>query len=59
MARRQGLPAYLVFHDRTLNELAARRPVNLVELETVPGIGRSKLDRYGQALLDIIAAPIR
>ncbi len=54
VARRQGVPAYLVFHDRTLNELASRRPADLVELEALPGIGRSKLDRYGQALLDII-----
>jgi ATP-dependent DNA helicase RecQ len=59
VARRQGVPAYVVFHDRTLNELAARRPADLVELETLPGIGRSKLDRYGQAILDVIAASIR
>ena len=58
VARRQGVPAYLVFHDRTLNELAARRPTDLVELQALPGIGRSKLDRYGQALLDIIGGPI-
>src|ERR1700674_765786 len=58
VARRQGVPAYIVFHDRTLNELAARRPRDLVELEALPGIGRSKLDRYGQALLEIIAATI-
>ena len=48
----------MVFHDRTLTELAARRPADLVELETLPGIGRSKLDRYGQALLEIIGSPI-
>jgi ATP-dependent DNA helicase RecQ len=58
VARRQGVPAYVVFHDRTLNELAARRPADLSELEALPGIGRSKLDRYGQALLEILAAPI-
>jgi ATP-dependent DNA helicase RecQ len=58
VARHQGVPAYVVFHDRTLNELAARRPADLLELEAVPGIGRSKLDRYGQALLEIIAASI-
>ena len=57
VARRQGVPAYVVFHDRTLNELAARRPANLDELAALPGIGRSKLDRYGQALLDIVSAP--
>jgi ATP-dependent DNA helicase RecQ len=59
VARRQGVPAYVVFHDRTLNELAARRPADLVELETLPGIGRAKLDRYGQAILDVIASSIR
>ena len=59
VARRQGVPAYVVFHDRTLNELAARRPSDLVELEALPGIGRSKLDRYGQALLEILAMPIK
>ena len=57
VARRQGVPAYVVFHDRTLTELAARRPSDLVELEALPGIGRSKLDRYGQALLEILATP--
>jgi ATP-dependent DNA helicase RecQ len=59
VARRQGVPAYVVFHDRTLNELAARRPADLVALQELPGIGRSKLDRYGQALLDIIATTIQ
>jgi ATP-dependent DNA helicase RecQ len=58
VARRQGVPAYVVFHDRTLNELAARRPSDLDELEALPGIGRTKLDRYGQALLEILAASI-
>jgi ATP-dependent DNA helicase RecQ len=58
VARRQGVPAYVVFHDRTLTELAARRPADLVELEALPGIGRSKLDRYGEALLEILASAI-
>jgi ATP-dependent DNA helicase RecQ len=58
VARRQGVPAYVVFHDRTLNELAARRPSDLIELEALPGIGRSKLDRYGAALLEILGSPI-
>jgi ATP-dependent DNA helicase RecQ len=58
VARRQGVPAYVVFHDKTLNELAARRPADLVELEALPGIGRSKLDRYGRELLELIALPI-
>ena len=58
VARRQGVPAYVVFHDRTLTELAARRPANLAELAAMAGIGQSKLDRYGQALLEVIGPPI-
>jgi ATP-dependent DNA helicase RecQ len=56
VARRQGVAAFMVFHDRTLNELAARRPADLVQLEAVPGIGPSKLERYGEALLEILGA---
>jgi ATP-dependent DNA helicase RecQ len=54
VARRQGVAAFLVFHDRTLNELASRRPADLRDLGAVPGIGPSKLDQYGQALLELI-----
>ena len=54
VARRQGVAAFLVFHDRTLNELAARRPADLRDLGAVPGIGPSKLDQYGQALLELM-----
>jgi ATP-dependent DNA helicase RecQ len=56
LAREQGLPPYVVFHDATLRELALRRPKRLAELSTVPGIGRSKLARYGAAFLQVIAA---
>lgn len=55
VARRQGVPAYVVFHDRTLSELAALRPTDLAAMEAVPGIGRSRLDRYGKALLEVLA----
>ena len=58
VARRQGVPAYVVFHDRTLTELAARRPANLGELAALAGIGQSKLERYGQALLEVIGSSI-
>jgi ATP-dependent DNA helicase RecQ len=56
LAKEQGLPPYVVFHDSTLRELAVRRPTRLAELSTVPGIGRSKVDRYGAAILGVIAA---
>jgi ATP-dependent DNA helicase RecQ len=56
VARRQGVPAYIIFHDRTLTELAAQRPPDLAAMEALPGIGRSKLDRYGQAILEVLAS---
>ena len=53
-ARLQGVPPYVVFHDRTLLELAARRPTSLDELAGVGGIGAAKLERYGEALLAVL-----
>jgi ATP-dependent DNA helicase RecQ len=54
-ARSQGVPPYVVFHDRTLLELASRRPASLAELGSVGGIGAAKLERYGKALLEVLA----
>jgi ATP-dependent DNA helicase RecQ len=55
-ARRQELPPYVIFHDATLFEVARRRPATLAALAEIPGLGRTKLDRYGNALLAVIAA---
>jgi ATP-dependent DNA helicase RecQ len=55
VARTEGIAAFMVFHDRTLNELAARKPADRSQLEAVPGIGPSKLARYGEALLQILS----
>ena len=55
-ARQQGVPPYVVFHDRTLVELAARRPGSLSELAGVSGIGTAKQERYGAALLEVLTA---
>jgi ATP-dependent DNA helicase RecQ len=52
-ARRQELPPYVIFHDATLIEIARRRPASLDALADIPGIGRSKLDRYGPAVLSV------
>jgi ATP-dependent DNA helicase RecQ len=46
----------VVFHDRTLLELASRRPGSLAELGGVAGIDVAKLERYGDALLDVLRA---
>jgi ATP-dependent DNA helicase RecQ len=54
-AQEQGVPAYVIFHDRTLADIAARRPASLDELAAVPGVGQSKLDRYGAAVLAVVA----
>ena len=56
LARQQAVPPYVVFHDRTLAELAARQPKTLAELGAISGIGAAKLERYGEALLEVLAA---
>ncbi|MEO1003887.1 MAG: DNA helicase RecQ [Cyanobacteria bacterium J06638_7] len=53
-ARDQGVPPYVVFHDRTLLELAERRPARLEQLAVVSGIGAARLERYGEALLAVL-----
>jgi ATP-dependent DNA helicase RecQ len=54
-AQDQGVPAYVIFHDRSLVEIAARRPTSLDALAAVPGVGQSKLDRYGAAVLAVVS----
>jgi ATP-dependent DNA helicase RecQ len=54
-AREDGVPAYVVLHDATLHELAARRPGSASELAGVKGLGPAKLARYGGELLDVLA----
>ena len=54
IARGQNVPPYVVFHDRTLIELAAARPKSRAEMAQVSGVGAAKLDRYGPAFLAVI-----
>jgi len=54
-AREQGVPAYVILHDRTLRELAERRPNSPTALLEVPGIGLAKAERYGEDLLELLA----
>ncbi|MBC7657846.1 MAG: RecQ family ATP-dependent DNA helicase, partial [Frankiaceae bacterium] len=51
LAREQNLPAYVIFHDATLREMAAQRPRTLGELGRINGVGLSKLERYGPQVL--------
>jgi ATP-dependent DNA helicase RecQ len=54
VSRREGVPAYVVFHDRTLAALAAASPRTAGDLALIPGVGPSKLERYGAALLALL-----
>jgi DNA helicase II / ATP-dependent DNA helicase PcrA len=54
-ATADDLPAYIVFHNSTLAEIAGRRPRDRSELGAVPGVGPTKLDRYGDDVLRVVA----
>ena len=56
VARRDGVPPYVVFHDRALAEMAARRPSDLEQLAAVPGVGPGKLSRYGAELIALLSS---
>jgi ATP-dependent DNA helicase RecQ len=54
VARQHGVPAYTVFHDATLEEIARRFPASLDGLRGISGIGATKLERYGEPLLKVV-----
>jgi ATP-dependent DNA helicase RecQ len=54
LAKTQNVPPYVIFHDKTLAEMAARRPRSVAELAAIPGAGEVKLARYGEAFLMVI-----
>lgn len=56
VAKEAGLPAYVVFHDATLRDLATRRPASLEELSRIGGVGAAKLERYGAGVLETVAS---
>ncbi len=53
-ARADEVPAYVVFHNSTLAEIADRKPQTLGDLASVPGVGPAKLERYGDDLLSVL-----
>jgi ATP-dependent DNA helicase RecQ len=57
IAREEGVAAYVVFADRTLLELARQRPMTLREMAAIHGIGAAKLERYGEAFLQVLLNP--
>ena len=56
VARASGAPPYVIFHDRTLLDIAEARPTSLAQLGEVGGVGQAKLTRYGEAVLAILRA---
>jgi len=55
LAEAAGVPAYVIFADRSLIEMAQRRPATLDDFATITGVGATKLDRYGAGFLAVIA----
>jgi len=58
VAREHNLPAYIVFHDATLAEMARRRPATLSELGEIAGVGAKKLEAYGASILRVVDAAV-
>ncbi|HEV3485948.1 MAG TPA: ATP-dependent DNA helicase RecQ, partial [Vicinamibacterales bacterium] len=56
IAREERVPPYIIFPDRTLAEIAARRPKNENAMATIRGVGPAKLERYGTRFLEIVTA---
>ena len=54
LARKRGVPPYIVFSDRTLHEMAAYLPTTPAELRGITGVGESKLEQYGEAFLAVL-----
>ncbi|RAK29264.1 ATP-dependent DNA helicase RecQ [Actinoplanes lutulentus] len=56
VAKEQGVPAYVIFHDATLRAIATLAPVSLEQLGTVTGVGQSKLAKFGDQVLEVTRA---
>jgi ATP-dependent DNA helicase RecQ len=55
LAEEQGVPPFVIFHDKTLREMLLRRPRDAAELLSINGVGHAKLERYGQRFLEVLA----
>jgi len=56
LAQKQNVPAFMIFHDKTLRDMARKRPQNMDEMASVHGVGTAKLERFGSTFLDTLAA---
>jgi ATP-dependent DNA helicase RecQ len=55
LAREQGVPPYVIFHDSTLLDMARERPGSREDLSQLSGVGQAKLDKYGESFLEAIS----
>lgn len=55
LARSQNVPPYIIFHDRSLTEIHAKKPQTLTEFSEISGVGQSKLQRYGMEFINVIS----
>jgi ATP-dependent DNA helicase RecQ len=56
LASEAGMPAYIVFADTSLTDMAIQKPTTLAQFSNIYGVGQQKLERYGQAFIEVIAA---
>ncbi|MFC7499353.1 DNA helicase RecQ [Enterovirga sp. GCM10030262] len=56
LAKEGGVPPYVIFHDSTLREMAELKPASLGALSRISGVGTAKLERYGQAFVEVISS---
>jgi ATP-dependent DNA helicase RecQ len=54
LSRELSIPPYVIFHDKTLKEMAVRRPITPDDLLGISGVGQSKLERFGAQFLEVI-----
>ncbi|MHB9109524.1 MAG: HRDC domain-containing protein, partial [Armatimonadota bacterium] len=59
LAARHSVPPYVIFHDKTLLEMAELRPLSREQLRGITGVGERKLEAYGDAFLEVIDRYIR
>ena len=53
LAKEQGVPPYVIFHDSTLEEMIKTRPQSLAQLKGIGGVGQTKLERYGEQFIAV------
>ncbi len=55
LAEEKGVPPYVIFHDKTLREMCVALPRSLQQMGHISGVGERKLDKYGDAFLQVIS----